>query len=384
MPRRLAVLSFCLAGAAAVATGQQPTTAGAPTAAAAVAERHAAYCHALYTDCLAGARQLQRSVDALLAAPSAAALDGARSTWTQARQVYGASEALRFHGGPIDDLEPLLNAWPLDEAYIDHVIGRPTAGIVHDCTTFPNLSQALLVAANERGGETNVSVGWHAIEFLLWGQDPYADGPGRRPHTDYVTEHDPRAVRRGAYLRLATAALVEHLQRLVADWAPDADNFRRRFVAAPDDAVRRMLTGTAILTAFELCGERLAVAYETRDQEQEHSCFSDTTHFDLVANQLGIVAVFDGGRARPDGPCLLDLVRARDAAIADHLAHALAATTRAMRAIPAPFDQAFQGADDAPGRAAIRAAMAALDVQAEAIAIAGRLLGHDLPMRPGG
>jgi putative iron-regulated protein len=350
----------------------------------AVAERHAAHCHALYAECVAGAEALQRAITALLAAPGVATLAAARRAWTDARRVYGQTEALRFHGGPVDELEPLLNAWPVDEAFLDHVVGRPDAGIVHDRATFPQLSAALLVATNVRGGETNVSVGWHAIEFLLWGQDLHADGPGRRPHADYVDAGDPIVARRRAYLRLATETLVGHLRQLAAAWAPECDNFRRSFVAAPDDAVRRMLTGAAILSAFELCGERLAVAYETRDQEQEHSCFSDTTHVDLVANQLGIVAVFDGGRG--DGPAasLLDLVRRRDPAIADHLAAALAATTAAMRAIPAPFDQAFLGPDEAPGRAAISAAMTALEAQAEAIVIAGRLLGHDLPMRPGG
>ena len=375
-------LSAWLLCASVGAHAQSPGVARTATERA-VAERHAAHCHSLYLACTQAAHTLLAAVDTLLAEPRVETLAAARAAWIDARTVYGETEALRFHGGPIDELEPLLNAWPLDEAYIDHVIGRPDAGIVHDPVRFPNLSQALLETANERGGETNVSVGWHAIEFLLWGQDLRANGPGDRPFTDYADDDDPIVRRRRAYLRIATATLVAHLQRLVDAWAPDRDNFRRRFVNAPADAVRRMLTGTAILTAFELCGERLAVAYETQDQEQEHSCFSDTTHLDFVADQRGIVAVFDGGRATSGGPCLLDLVRARDAAIADHLAAALAATTAAMQAIPAPFDQAFLGAEDAPGRVALRAVMAALDTQAEAIAIAGRLLGHDLPMRPG-
>jgi putative iron-regulated protein len=144
-----------------------------------------------------------------------------------------------------------------------------------------------------------------------------------------------------------------------------------------------MLTGAITLTSFELAGERLAVAYETRDQEQEHSCFSDTTCDDLVANQRGIDAIFRGGLGEPTSHDLLGLVRGKDPAVAELLAARLDATMAALRAIPAPFDQAFLGPDDGPGRTAIRRAITALEEQAEAIAIAGGVLGYDLPLRRG-
>jgi putative iron-regulated protein len=152
----------------------------------------------------------------------------------------------------------------------------------------------------------------------------------------------------------------------------------------PRDGLRRMLTGVMILTAFELAGERLAVAYETKDQEQEHSCFSDTTASDLLQNQLGITAVLRGSTAAPwPTNSVVGLVAAQDPAIAEHLVACLGASEAALRAIPLPFDQACLGDDDAPGRKAVRVAIEALERQAEAIAIAGRLLGFDLPVRPG-
>ena len=269
---------------------------------------------------------------------------------------------------------------------IDHVVGRPQSGIVHDTTHYRILSATLLEHANERGGETNVSVGWHAIEFLLWGQDLDARGPGARPATDFVLGNEPGAERRSNYLRITTELLVAHLRTVRTAWAPDAE-YRRTFVADVDGAVRKMLTGAAVLSAFELCGERLAVAYETKDQEQEHSCFSDTTWADLQANQRGIVALLCGddttAAATAAAPSLLTLIRRRDADVAAHLHRSLTITTQALHAIPQPFDQAFLGADDSKGRGAIRAAIEALEQQAEAIAIAGRLLGHELPMRPG-
>lgn len=346
-------------------------------------ERHAAYCCQLYAACERDGEALLAAVDAFLVTPDEAHLQAARAAWCKARLVYGETEALRFQGGPIEPLEPLLNAWPVDEAYIDHVVGRPDAGIVHDLEHFPVLDAGLLEVANERGSETNVSVGWHAIEFLLWGQDMDAHGPGKRPASDFASSGGVPAQRRRLYLKLVTQRLVEHLRTLHRAWLPDAP-WRRSFVADPERAVVAMLTGAAILSAFELCGERLAVAYETKDQEQEHSCFSDTTWHDLQANQRGITAVLAGAPGTTgEAPTLLRLLQQRDAAAAEHLAAALARTTEALAAIPAPFDQAFLGADDSPGRRAIHAAMRALEDQAEAIAIAGRLFGHDLPMRPG-
>jgi putative iron-regulated protein len=350
-----------------------------------VVRRHADHCDRVHRELAARAGALQDAVAVLVETPDAASLQAARAAWRSARSVYGQIEALRFHGGPIDGIEPLLNAWPVDEVYIDYVTGQPAAGIVADRSKVPVLAASVLAELNARGGETNVSVGWHAIEFLLWGQDLDPAGPGRRPWTDFADGPDgsPHAARRRQYLAVVTEQLAANLADLARQWGPDADNFRRRYERDPADAVRRMLTGAITLTSFELAGERLAVAYETRDQEQEHSCFSDTTCDDLVANQLGIDAIFRGGLGEPTAHDLLGLVRSKDPAVADLLATRLDATMAALRAIPAPFDQAFLGPDDGPGRTAIRRAITALEEQAEAIAIAGGVLGHDLPLRRG-
>ncbi len=351
---------------------------------AAVVQTHTARCHALYSECLAEAKAMQTAIAAMLREPSVASLATARAAWTKARFAYCRTETLRFCDGPIEPLEPLLNAWPVDEAYIDYVQGNATAGIVHDREHFPQLSQTVLTVANERSGEANISVGWHAIEFLLWGQDLRADGAGDRPFTDYVVGKGPDADRRREYLTCVTDLLVQHLQTLVTEWAPGANNYRRRFEADDQAAIRRMLTGALVLTAFELAGERLAVAYETKDQEQEHSCFSDTSCQDFVADQLGIVQMFQAGTDEAKQPGLLALIAAKDAPLARSLHQQLESTLARMRAIPSPFDVAMRGADDSPGRLAIRAAMDALDAQAELLAIAGQAFGFELPVHPGG
>lgn len=350
-----------------------------------VVRGHAAWCHHVYAESARAALDVERSVRALVAEPSQATLDAARSSWIAARRIYGQTEALRFCDGPIEGVEPALNAWPIDEAYIDSVAGRADCGIVNDLRLYPRIGETVLVLANERGGETNVSLGWHAIEFLLWGQDLDPQGPGRRPFEDFVAGVGRNATRRGEYLIATTQLLARQLGELARAWAPDAANYRRDFEADPRAALRKMLTGTIVLTSFELHGERLGVAYETQDQEQEHSCFSDTSHHDFEANQSGITTIFSGERdGLRFGPGLLACVRAKDAKVAEDVRTKLATTTAAFRAIPVPFDRAMTGADDAPGRVAIRAALAALAAQTDALAIAGRVLGFQLPLEPGG
>ncbi len=187
-----------------------------------VVDAYAEGVYAMYSASLESAQAMDEAIDAFVADPTTETLDAAKQAWLTARDDYGPTEAFRFYGGPIDNeetgVEGLVNAWPLDEAYIDYVDGDPEAGIVNNTDEHPTIDADTLVAANEQGGEANVSTGWHAIEFLLWGQDLSADGPGARPVEDYTTS--PNADRRAAYLSTASDLLLEHLDGLVAAWAP--------------------------------------------------------------------------------------------------------------------------------------------------------------------
>jgi putative iron-regulated protein len=356
-----------------------------PELRAEVLQGYADWCHWVYGECARRAEVLDGVVRRFIDTPTEEGLRAAREAWIDARRIYGLTEALRFCDGPIEAVEPTLNAWPLDEAYIDSVVGRPDCGIVNDVVRYPQIGPALLRIANERGGETNISLGWHAVEFLLWGQDLDPDGPGRRPWTDYVEGRATTARRRAEYLKSATGLLHPTLQTLSLAWAPVSGPARVELTEDPADGIRRILSGAIVLTSFELLGERLGVAYETQDQEQEHSCFSDTSHIDLVVNQAGIVALFTGEHAgRRFGPGAASWIRAHDTAVADDLARKLERTAQALAAIPVPFDRAMLGPDDAPGRVAMRAALDALAEQTDAIAVAARKLGLSLPLEPGG
>lgn len=381
----LALSSVSLTALPALATSPSPAQADiaanpAAISPAAVASQYATLVHANYSDTLAAAKDMQAAIAVFVKAPTAESMEKARDTWLAAREFYGQTEAFRFYGGPIDDdngPEGQINAWPLDEAYVDYVQGKPKAGMVNNPKI--KITKAALIKANERGGEENISAGWHAIEFLLWGQDLSETGPGERSFEDYVAGKGQNAERRARYLTVATELLVDDLTGLVKAWAPNnAKNYRAKFEKGGTESVRKIIVGLGSLSRGELSGERMEVALNSQDQEDEHSCFSDNTHRDIATNALGIRNVWLGQYQKRDGsalqgPSLRDLVAAKDAALAEKTTAQLNESVKAAEAIPAPFDQAI--AKGAPGRPAIEKTVASLVDQSKLLASAASAVG---------
>ena len=361
------------------ATPVATTAAAAAVDHKAVVTNYAALVHANYADTLAAAKDLQATIAAFIAAPSAEGLNKARKAWLDAREFYGQTEVFRFYGGPIDDAngpEGQINAWPLDEAYVDYVTGKPKAGMVNNPKF--KITKAALTKANERGGEENISAGWHAIEFLLWGQDVSETGPGNRSFEDYVKGKGENAERRAQYLTVATELLVDDLSAMAKAWEPNAKNYRARFEKGGKESVRKIIVGLGSLSRGELSGERMEVALNSQDQEDEHSCFSDNTHRDVVNNAKGIQNVWLGQFTRRDGsklegPGVRDLVAAKNPALAEKTTAQIAASVNGAEAIPAPFDRAiFKGS---AGRPAVEKTIASLVEQSKLLVESASAVG---------
>jgi putative iron-regulated protein len=369
-------------------TGGAARTATAPTAQApavnnnAVAAHYAHLVHASYADTLTSAQAMRTAIQAFTAQPSVETLAQARKTWLAAREFYGQTEAFRFYGGPIDNdngPEGRINAWPMDESFVDSVDGKPNSGLVNNRKFAINKKN--LSAQNERGGEENIATGWHAIEFFLWGQDLSETGPGNRNFEDFVDGKATNADRRRQYLNVVTDLLIDDLSTLVKAWAPDAkNNYRAQFAKGGQESVRRMLVGLGSLSRGELAGERLEVAVNSQDQEDEHSCFSDNTHRDAVTNAQGIQNVWLGQYKQASGtvlmgPSLRDLVAAKDAALADKTSQQIAASVAAAEGIQAPFDREIIGGKDAPGRQRIQKTIDSLTQQSKDLVAAANAIG---------
>lgn len=380
-------------------------------AAKAVVNHYADLALAVFSDAASTGKALQAAVDALLADPSEATLKAAREAWLAARVPYMQTEVFRFGNPVVDEWEGQLNAWPLDEGLIDyvaddyqHALGNPGAQaniianteiqVGEDKIDVSEITGELLASLNELGGsEANVATGYHAIEFLLWGQDLNGTEPGagERPYTDYLVgegatgDHNER---RRTYLKVATDLLVSDLEEMVEQWKDGVEgNYRSELVAdSAENGLRKMLFGMGSLSLGELAGERMKVALEANSTEDEHDCFSDNTHNSHFYNGKGIRNVYLGEYKKVDGstltgPSLSELVAKVDAQTDTTLKADLQETEARLQALVdsaeknnVHFDQLI-AADNAEGQQLVRDAIAALVKQTGAIEQAAGKLG---------
>lgn len=364
MPRPTLLLPLLLVACA----GAGKPGAGGDDLRPALAESYAAIVVASMADSLAGAEALQASLDGFVAAPSEGSLAEARSAWLASREPYLQTEVYRFYDGPIDNPtdgpEGFINAWPLDEQHIDYVAGDEAAGIVNGADA---ITAELLLAANEAGGEKNIATGFHAIEFLLWGQDLDAAGPGARPHTDYLTDAGataPNGDRRARYLTTASGLLVDHLAQVHGAW--DGGAYGAAWADDPDAALEAILTGMIVLSGFETGGERLQASLDSGDQEDEHSCFSDNTHRDMIQDVRGVQNVWRGSYTTIDGGVVSGVgvravVEAQDPALAAALDAQIDESLALAEALQPPYDQEI--APGSPGNARVEALIISLRAQ---------------------
>jgi putative iron-regulated protein len=325
---------------------------------------YALIVEASYLDSLITAQTLNTALATLVATPAEGNLNAARQAWLDSREPYLQTEVYRFYDGPIDNPddgpEGLLNAWPLDEQYIDYVDGDDMAGIINGTET---IDAATLEGLNEVGGEKNIATGYHALEFLLWGQDMDVAGPGARPYTDYVTDGSGTAAnqdRRGLYLTVAGDLLLTHLGQVHGAWT-DGAPYRTDFESDAASAIEKILTGMIVLSGFETGGERLQAALDNGDQEDEHSCFSDNTHRDMIQDVQGVLNVWNGSYGSVSGPGIKDIVEAADADLASRLDTQMNESLALANAMSVPFDQAIAPGSD--GNAGVEALVVSLQAQ---------------------
>jgi putative iron-regulated protein len=292
--------------------------------------------YAAYSDSLFAAITLRDSLATFVATPTSTNFVAAKESWKASREPYGQTEVYRFRGGPIDTnadgseggVEGAVNAWPLGEAVIDYIAGQvdgddgiATLEGTNIIAGTATIDKALLEGLFEKNGDADVTTGYHAIEFLLWGQDLNNDltgagvrdnTPGQRPVSDYAldgactsgagnTITEVTCQRRGQYLMLAADILIEDLTTVVNAWEPKSGSHYKTFVAGGDESLGLILEGMGRLSYGELGSERINIALINNSQEDEHSCFSDNTHRDIFLNAKGVQNAFNAKYTRIDG-----------------------------------------------------------------------------------
>ncbi|HET6161020.1 MAG TPA: imelysin family protein [Dongiaceae bacterium] len=331
---RKAGLLWVLAGCAWMAGGAPAVAADA----ASVIETYADIAHAKYEDALKTAEALEAAIDTLIAKPTDANLKAARQAWLASRPPYQQTEGYRFGNPIVDDWEGKVNAWPLDEGLIDYVADsygtesdeNPlyTANVIANTkisfggqtVDASKIDKELLTKLHEAAdSEANVATGYHAIEFLLWGQDLNGTGPGagNRPASDYdkgSCTHG-NCDRRADYLKAAASLLVDDLKEMVGNWTAGGAARKALRDAGGNTALGMMFQGLGSLSYGELAGERMKLGLLLHDPEEEHDCFSDNTHNSHYYDEAGVIAIYEGSYKRIDGSVvkgdsLSDLVKA--------------------------------------------------------------------------
>jgi putative iron-regulated protein len=291
----------------------------------AVVTTYSNIAHAMYSDALTTAVSLKGAIKTLVTNPSTKTMNAARAAWVEARQPYQQTEGLRFGNAIVDDWEGRVNAWPLDEGLIDYVdaaygassdanpaytlniIANKKLRIGPDVIDATNITPALLSGSLHEAQEVeaNVATGYHAIEFLLWGQDLNGTGPGagNRPASDYSATNctGGNCDRRAQFLTAATDLLISDLEEMVAAWAPGGAARADISAKSGKAALSTILTGLGSLSYGELAGERIKLGLMLHDPEEEHDCFSDNTHNSHYYDQIGMIALYSGTYKRHDG-----------------------------------------------------------------------------------
>jgi len=401
-PLSLALSAILLAGTSLAAHAAAPDP-------KAILTTYADIGQAIYQDSVTEAEKLKVAVDAFLAEPNDTTLKAARQAWVASRVPYMQSEAFRFGNPEIDDLEGNVNSWPLDEGLIDYVdansygaasdsnpyytlnvIANPSLKLGNKTVDATKITPELITSLQSAGdNEANVAVGYHSVEFLLWGQDLNGTGPGagNRPATDYdlkACTHG-NCDRRADYLRSASTLLVDDLKKMEAVFAADGEG-RKRLLADPKAGLVAMFTGLGSLSYGELAGERTKLGLMLHDPEEEHDCFSDNTHNSHYYDQLGMVDVYNGSYARIDGSevkgaSLRALMKVTDIKTAQRVVDAMQATSGAMTVLKQTADSGKMaydqmiGPDNPEGNKIVQNVVDTLVAQAHAFEAAVGSLG---------
>ena len=327
-----------------------------------VLETNADIAYASYSDSVTTLQALKSAIANLKANPTAQTLVDAKKAWLVSREPYGQTEVYRFRLSPIDSTdyksedgpEGDINAWPLGEALIDYTqagndFGDDQLGVNEHKTavnhgkpiTIANLDDNIIsnksIVIDENLLDKNVSsederdvlAGYHAIEFMLWGQDLNNDGKadtqgnrqasvktwgannvamgGQRPVSDFVSNtKGDKAERRLQYLTVVVDKLIADMEGVRDAWQKNtSNNYRRQFtgivtLAQAKQRFAEILAGMGTLSEGELAGERMQIALSSDSQEDEHSCFSDNTHRDIWLNATGVSNAYYGDYAGYD------------------------------------------------------------------------------------
>lgn len=140
-------------------------------------------------------QQFLTSVTKMLDDPSRINLEESRTQWLIALNSYERTAFTRYllrvaaQGTAVeqslalqlDNLEYLINNWPIQPGYLDYLPSYPQSGVVND-TTLP-LNELSIRDQHGKFDIAESTLGFHVIEFLLWGSANALNQNGSTPQS---------------------------------------------------------------------------------------------------------------------------------------------------------------------------------------------------------
>jgi len=190
--------------------------------------------------------RFQSSIVTLADHVSSENLSLSKQAWLDAHSAYELTTLHRYFATQLIgeqnslalmQLQYQINHWPIIPGYIDYVNGYPDSGIVYDINVTLDVD-----SLREQHGAFDiyeVTLGFHVIEFLLWGYDTDSVA---RPAADFdaVLELTPEETengysleqlsnnRRRLFLAVAADTLVEDFRALQSLWLTEESSIRQR------------------------------------------------------------------------------------------------------------------------------------------------------------
>ena len=197
------------------------------------------------SDVVEKAEALQISTDNFMEHTNAETLAAVRAAWLSAHNAYEQttlyrklfalfaeeSEVLQLTGH-----QYFIDYWPIYAGYIDYLDSYPGSGLVNDMTVA--LTPESARAQHGLFDLHEVTLGFHALEFQLWGEN--SSGDDTRPYDDFVEVTNlasPEAVqgvpteqtasnRRRQFLALGVEALSTEMDALFKTWSRERTSIR--------------------------------------------------------------------------------------------------------------------------------------------------------------
>ena|GEM_PF-3750473 len=348
--------------------------------AAAFLLEHATSSLVLHEEVVRTAQTLHAKIETFTSSPSAVGLQAVKDAWLISREVYLQTEVYKFY--PAATERDTVNAWPIDASYVDYTERNSSTGLIND-ENF-QLNAANILDRNQREGEQSISVGYHVIEFLLWGEDlSDGAGSGERLFTDFVEGGTSlNADRRKQYLKLVGELLVSELESIRDEWKIDGASRRMLIEAETLQGLEQILGAMHVLSVFEISGEQLEVLLATRDPNEEQSPFSDNTRQDIIQSIQGVLNIWLGTYRITElsqEVSLYDVIKIVDTGLADKLDLELKDALAKAESLQDPFDQEIAAQNQA-GQARVNALYTALqDLADETLVEIATKLGFELP-----